>query len=73
MLTNQEKLSLLEEMMELEDGSLTDKTALDDIEEWDSLAAISLIVLVDEKCGKRLTGAEIRKFETIGDILAYMG
>lgn len=70
---NQKKLGLLEEMLELDEGTLTPDTELDDIEEWDSLAKLSLIVLVDEECGKKLTGAEIKEFNTVGDILNYMG
>ena len=70
---NDEKISLLEEMMELESGTLIEETVLEGLEEWNSLAAISLIVLVNEKCEKILTAEEIKSFKTVSDILAYMG
>lgn len=66
------KLAMLEDMMELDEGSLTPETVLADIEEWDSLAKLSLIVLMDEECGKTVTGADVRAFNTVGDILAAM-
>ncbi|MEG1752293.1 MAG: acyl carrier protein [Christensenella sp.] len=66
------KILLLEEMLELDEGTLLEDTVLADIDEWDSMAKISLIVLVDEECGKVLTGDEIKAFVTVQDILNYM-
>ena len=71
-MTKKEKIVLLEDMMELESGALYEDTDLRDIDEWDSLAAISLIVLVDEHFGKKLTADTIRAFKKISDILDIM-
>jgi acyl carrier protein len=72
-MTNEEKIALLEDMLELEAGALTPETVLADIEEYDSMAKLSLIVLMDDECGKKLTGEQIREFKTIQDILDFMG
>ena len=48
----QEKLALIEEVLDVEAGSLTQETMLADVEEWDSIAALSLIVMLDEKFEK---------------------
>lgn len=72
-MTNEKKLELLEEMMELDAGTLTPETALEEIEEWDSLAKLSLIVLMDDECGKKLAGEQIKAFVTVQDILDFMG
>lgn len=72
-MTEKEKLALLEDMLELEEGTLAPETELASIDEYDSMAKLSLIVLFDEECGKKLTGEEIRTFKTVGDILASMG
>lgn len=72
-MTQEEKIALLEDMLELEPNTLTLKTALNEIEEYDSMAKLSLIVLMDEKCGKKLTGEQIRAFKTVQDILDFMG
>jgi acyl carrier protein len=59
-------------MLELEAGTLTPETELTSVDEYDSMAKLSLIVLFDEECGKKLTGEEIRTFKTVGDIFAAM-
>ena len=72
-MTNEEKIALLEDMLELETGALTPETVIADIDEYDSMAKLSLIVLMDDECGKKLTGEQIREFKTIQDILDFMG
>ena len=72
-MTNEEKIALLEDMLELDGGTLKPETELSSIEEYDSMAKLSLIVLFDDELGKKLTGEEIRSFKTVGDILASMG
>lgn len=67
-----EKLALIEEAIDTEEGSLTPETLLSDVDEWDSIAALTLIAMLDEKFEKTITGAQIKALETVGDILAYM-
>lgn len=69
---NSEKISMLEDMLELSSGSLTEDTLLSTISEYDSMAKLSLIVLFDDEFGKKLTGEQIRSFVTVGDILKAM-
>ena len=38
------------------------------LDEWGSLASLSIISMVDEEMGKRLTGAELRKCDTIEEL-----
>lgn len=71
-MTQEEKIALLEDMLELDKGTLDVNTELSSIDEYDSMAKLSLIVLMDEECGKKLTGEQLREFRTIGDILAFM-
>lgn len=70
-MTQQEKISLLEEMFEADAGTILVETALDTLQ-WDSMAMLSLIALVNEKFGKKLAGPQIRSFKTIADIIAVM-
>lgn len=72
-MTQEEKIALLEDMLELDANTLAPETELSAIDEYDSMAKLSLIVLMDEECEKKLTGEQIRDFKTIGDILAFMG
>ncbi len=43
-----------------------------DVDEWDSIAALSLIVMLDEKFEKTVSGTQIKALETVNDILALM-
>lgn len=69
---DEKKLELLEEMLELDTGSLRPETDLETLDAWDSMAKLSLIVLMEDECGKSLTGSQIRQFITIKDIMDYM-
>lgn len=71
-MNQQEKLAALEEIMDLEEGSLKADMSLDEIEEWDSLAALSYVVLMGDEFNKKVSGAQIRSFKTIQDILDTM-
>lgn len=71
-MTEKEKLAMLEEMMELDEGTLTPQTELTDLDEWDSIAAIAFMALVDDEFGKTIKGPQIKLFQTIADLLAVM-
>ncbi len=71
-MTQEEKIVLLEDMLELDANTLTPETKLADVGEYDSMAKLSLIVLMDEECGKKLTGEQIRTFKTVQDVLDFM-
>ncbi len=71
-MTEREKLALLEDMMELDEGTLSVDTDLDDVDEYDSMAKLSLIVLMEDEFGVKVTGEMIKGFQTVGDIVALM-
>lgn len=69
----EEKIKLLEEIMDAEEGSLSLDMQLNEIEEWDSLSKLSLIVEAKQNFNKILNAEEIRSFKTIKDICEYLG
>ena len=71
-MTQEEKIALLEDMLELDTNTLTPDTELSSIDEYDSMAKLSLIVLMDEECNKKLTDEQIREFKIVADILNFM-
>lgn len=71
-MNDKEKLAILEEIMELDEGTLSASDALDDYPEWDSITALSLIATMDEKFHKTVTGAEIKALKTVSDVLEMM-
>lgn len=47
---------------------ITAETIFRDLDEWDSLTALSLIAMVDEEYSLKLTGDDIKNALTINDI-----
>ena len=71
-MTNQEKLALIEETLELDEGALTPETILADLDEYTSMAKLSIIVMFDDEFDKKVTGAKVKAFKTVADIMALM-
>ena len=66
--TIEEFLSKLADALEVEVNTLSIDTRLSSLD-WDSLAIISTIALVDECLGKVLSAEKIAECQTIGDIV----
>ena len=52
---------------------LTEDLSLDDIPEWDSLAAMSTVSLFEEKLGKEIDLATIEKMTSVSDLIKAAG
>ena len=70
-MTQEEKLDALAEMFDRDAAELNPDTQLDDIA-WDSMAMLSVIAMAKTRFGKKITGAQIREFKTVQDILNVM-
>ena len=70
---NAKKLALLEEVMELDEGKLVPEMRLNEIEEYDSMVKLSLIVLMKDEFDKMITVKDINNFITVQDVLDFMG
>lgn len=71
-MNNAKKLELLEEMMELDAGTLTPETELESLTEWDSIALISFIALLDDEFDKVIKGALLKEQKTVADLMSLM-
>jgi acyl carrier protein len=58
-------LRLIEEAMEVEEGSIALGQAL----EWDSIAVVTFMALVDEHLDKRVSADLLNKCETVDDVV----
>ena len=68
-----EKTQLLAETLEVSPSSINAATLLDSIPTWDSMAALSLIILLEEKFGRvDIDGSQIKNMKTIEDIFKVM-
>lgn len=71
-MSNEEKLALLADMLEVETEDLSPAIKLSELDEWDSFARLSFMSLVDDNYGKLISSADIKKYETVADLLAVM-
>lgn len=71
-MTLEEKIEMLEEIMDLEAGDLELEQELSEIEEWDSLSALSLIVEMKKRFRMELTTEIINTFKIVKDICDYI-
>lgn len=51
-----------------DEALITNETIFRDLDEWDSLTALSLIAMVDEEYSLKLTGDDIKTSTTLQDI-----
>ena len=54
------------DVLDLEEVQLTEDTTADDIEEWDSLSHIQLVVAVEKAFGIKFTALEIMRWKNVG-------
>lgn len=71
MMTIEEKIAMLEDVMDLDEGELKLNSVLAEFEEWDSLSKLSLIAMAKQDFGLVLTTDVIRTFDTVKDICDY--
>ena len=55
--------------LEVEDLVLTDETTADDVEEWDSLSHVQLVVALEKAFGIKFTSREILSWDNVGDLM----
>lgn len=60
---------IFRDVLDNEDIELKDETTASDIEEWDSLSHIQLIVAIEKAFGVKFTSLEIMKWKNVGEMV----
>ena len=71
-MSQSEVLNQIEEILDLNEGSLSMDMKLDNIAEYDSMAKLSLIVMSDDDFDKKLTSEQLNDFNTVEDIVTFL-
>lgn len=67
-MSDQDKIERLADILDADAAEMTLATELDSLN-WDSMAMLGVIALARTN-GKAVTGAQVRGFKTVGDVLA---
>ncbi len=57
------------DVLDLDEVELTDKSSANDIEEWDSLSHIQLIVAIEKEFKINFTSLEIMRWNNVGEMI----
>jgi acyl carrier protein len=68
-MTKEAFLLAMDELLELQPGTLTGAENLDDLENWTSMSMLQYIALVDSEKGVQLSPRLIKDSTTIADLL----
>lgn len=63
----------LKETLELENVELNEDTNLRNLEEYDSLAMLSIIAIIDENFGKQLSAQQFADVTTVKSLIEKIG
>ena len=59
--------------IEDEDQEITLETNLKELEEYDSLGVLSIIVMIDKNFGKQIPSSDFVKVTTVGNLIELIG
>lgn len=65
----QKFLELFKDVLEIEDRELSAEDRFRDYNEWDSLANLSVIAMIDEEYGVVIDNNEFRKINTLAELM----
>lgn len=64
---------LLDELFEVDEGTIKGNESLEALHAWDSLAILSFMALADEKFGVTLEPRALVACKTVPDLIALLG
>lgn len=71
-MNKQQFLNALEDILELEQNTLSGQEVLLEIDQWDSLAFLSVIAMADEHFDIVIQGDKLEKINTVNDLVSLV-
>lgn len=68
----QKKKELLADILDADPDEITPEAKLKDLGDWDSLAILSFISMMDEEFGREVKGSTVKELVTAADAFAIM-
>jgi acyl carrier protein len=60
---------IMRDVFDVDDLVITENTTAEDVEEWDSLSHIRLIVAIEREFGFKFKNSEIESLKNVGDLI----
>ncbi len=71
-MTDQEKMQIIADSVEMDPEELQMETALEELENWDSIAVLSIIAVINERFNRFPSADEILQYETVADLMSAL-
>ena len=68
----QKFIELFKETIDIEDKEITGDVVFRELEEWDSLALLSVIAMIDDEYDIIIQGNDFKSLNTLNDIMTYI-
>ncbi len=68
-----EFIDILKESLEIDDSEVLEDTDLKSLDNYDSLAILSIIALIDEHFGKKIKGEQFKNISTVKSLMTLIG
>ncbi|MBI1198453.1 MAG: acyl carrier protein [Phenylobacterium sp.] len=65
----QQLREIMIDVLDIDELELTPETTAEDVEEWDSLSHVRLVVAVERHFGLKFKNSEIEGLKTVGDLV----
>lgn len=72
-MSEEEKMLVFADVLDMDRSDFSLDTVLVELDNWDSVAMLAFMAMMDERFGKTVKGADIRNFKTVQDAINFMG
>ncbi len=63
---------IMRDVFDVDDLVISESTTAEDVEEWDSLSHIRLIVAIEREFGFKFKNSEIESLKNVGDLMTLI-